>query len=83
MSKSADLVVVGGGIAGLTTALAATERGLSVVVIDEPRLGAASRAALVVALARLAPPAGLRLRARFAEWQAMGWDREPRVEDRG
>ena len=45
MSKTTDLVVVGGGIAGLTVALAASERGLSVVVIDEPRLGAASRAA--------------------------------------
>ena len=45
VSKSTDLAIVGGGIAGLTTALAATERGLSVVVIDEPRPGAASRAA--------------------------------------
>lgn len=45
MNKATDLVVVGGGIAGLTTALAATERGLSVVVIDEPRAGSASRAA--------------------------------------
>jgi glycine oxidase len=45
MSKSTDLVIVGGGIAGLTTALVATERGLHVVVIDEPRPGAASRAA--------------------------------------
>jgi glycine oxidase ThiO len=45
VSKTTDLVVVGGGIAGLTVALAASERGLSVVVIDEPRPGAASRAA--------------------------------------
>ncbi|MDB4882127.1 MAG: putative glycine oxidase precursor [Gemmatimonadetes bacterium] len=45
MSRTTDLVVVGGGIAGLTVALAASERGLSVVVIDEPRTGAASRAA--------------------------------------
>jgi glycine oxidase ThiO len=45
VSKSTDLVIVGGGIAGLTTALAATERGLEVVVIDERRAGAASRAA--------------------------------------
>lgn len=45
MSKTSDLVIIGGGIAGLTVALAASERGLSVVVIDEPRLGAASRAA--------------------------------------
>ena len=44
MSKHSDLIVVGGGIAGLTVALAAAERGLTVVVIDEPRPGAASRA---------------------------------------
>ena len=42
---SADLVVIGGGIAGLTTALAAADRGLRVIVIDVPRPGAASRAA--------------------------------------
>ena len=45
MSRATDLVVVGGGIAGLTVALAASERGRSVVVIDEPRAGSASRAA--------------------------------------
>jgi glycine oxidase ThiO len=45
VSKTTDLVIVGGGIAGLTTALAASERGLQVVVIDERRAGAASRAA--------------------------------------
>jgi glycine oxidase len=39
-----DLLVVGGGIAGLTTALAAAERGLRVTVVDVPRVGAASRA---------------------------------------
>ncbi len=45
MSADADLLVLGGGIAGLTTALAAAERDLSVIVIDSPRPGAASRAA--------------------------------------
>jgi len=45
MSADADLLVLGGGIAGLTTALAATERQLSVILIDSPRPGAASRAA--------------------------------------
>ena len=45
VSKTTDLVIAGGGIAGLTVALAAAERGLSSVVIDEPRPGAASRAA--------------------------------------
>src|SRR5688500_1827453 len=44
-TTTADLVVLGGGIAGLTTALAAAERGLSAVVLDSPRSGAASRAA--------------------------------------
>jgi glycine oxidase ThiO len=44
-TATADLVVLGGGIAGLTTALAAAERGLSAVVLDSPRSGAASRAA--------------------------------------
>ena len=45
MSADADLLVLGGGIAGLTTALAASERQLSVILIDSPRAGAASRAA--------------------------------------
>ena len=45
MSANADLLVLGGGIAGLTTALAASERQLSVILIDSPRAGAASRAA--------------------------------------
>jgi glycine oxidase len=40
-----DLVILGGGIAGLTSALAAAERGLRVTVIDQARPGAASRAA--------------------------------------
>src|SRR5689334_20328763 len=45
MSADADLLILGGGIAGLTTALAASERQLSVILIDSPRPGAASRAA--------------------------------------
>ncbi len=40
-----DLVVAGGGIVGLTSALAAARRGLRVTVVDQPRTGAASRAA--------------------------------------
>lgn len=40
-----DLVVAGGGIVGLTTALAAARRGLRVTVVDQPRAGAASRTA--------------------------------------
>lgn len=45
VTRSADLLVVGGGIAGLSTALAAAERHLRVLVVDETRPGAASRAA--------------------------------------
>ena len=45
MSADADLLILGGGIAGLTTAVAASERQLSVILIDSPRPGAASRAA--------------------------------------
>jgi len=44
MTTAADLVVLGGGIAGLTSALAAAARGLRVTIIDQPRTGAASRA---------------------------------------
>src|SRR3954471_24189639 len=43
--STADLLVLGGGIAGLTTALAAAERGLSAIIIDSPKTGSASRAA--------------------------------------
>jgi glycine oxidase len=44
MTAVPDLVVLGGGIAGLTSALAAAARGMRVTVIDQPRAGAASRA---------------------------------------
>ncbi len=37
------------------------------------RIGARGRAALANSLARFAPAIGLRLRAHFAEWRAMGW----------
>jgi lycopene cyclase CruA len=36
-------------------------------------LGAGGRAALAAVLERAAPALGLRIRARFAEWRAMGW----------
>lgn len=42
---SADVVVVGAGIAGLTTALAVADRRNRVLVFDQHRHGAASRAA--------------------------------------
>jgi glycine oxidase ThiO len=43
--RTADLLVLGGGIAGLTTALAAAEHGLSATILDSPKSGSASRAA--------------------------------------
>ena len=45
VTRSVDLLVVGGGIAGLSTALAAAERQVRVLVVNETRPGAASRAA--------------------------------------
>lgn len=45
MTRSADVVVLGGGIAGLSIALAAAARGQRIAILDEPRAGAASRAA--------------------------------------
>ncbi|PYP81107.1 MAG: hypothetical protein DMD35_02270 [Gemmatimonadetes bacterium] len=45
MSTTADVLVLGGGIAGLTVALEAARRELSVIILDMPRPGAASRAA--------------------------------------
>jgi glycine/D-amino acid oxidase-like deaminating enzyme len=44
MTTVPDLVVLGGGIVGLTSALAAAERGLRVTLLDHARAGAASRA---------------------------------------
>lgn len=45
VSGTADILVLGGGIAGLTVALEAARRDLSVIILDAPRPGAASRAA--------------------------------------
>jgi Glycine/D-amino acid oxidases (deaminating) len=44
VTAAPDLVIVGGGVAGLTAALAAAARGMRVTVIDQARAGAASRA---------------------------------------
>lgn len=44
MIQTSDLLVVGGGIAGVTVAIAAADRGLSVHMIDIAQPGAASRA---------------------------------------
>ena len=43
MSSRADVVVLGGGIAGLSVALAAADRGMRVTLADDRRPGAASR----------------------------------------
>jgi glycine oxidase len=45
VALSADAIVVGGGIAGLTVATAAARRGKSVIIVSETRRGEASRAA--------------------------------------
>ncbi|MES2177891.1 MAG: FAD-dependent oxidoreductase [Gemmatimonadota bacterium] len=45
MTRSTDLLIVGTGIAGLTSALAAADVGLRVVLCGEARTGSASRAA--------------------------------------
>ncbi|HEX5970951.1 MAG TPA: FAD-dependent oxidoreductase [Gemmatimonadaceae bacterium] len=54
-----DLVVAGGGIVGLTAALAAARRGLRVTLVDQPRPGAASRASAGILAPSIgdAPPA--------------------------
>ena len=54
-----DLVIAGGGIVGLTTALAAARRGLRVTLVDQPRAGAASRTAAGILAPSIgdAPPA--------------------------
>ena len=41
---TADVIVVGGGLAGVTTALACARRGLTVTLVDGDHRGAASRA---------------------------------------
>ena len=45
VTTNADVIVIGGGIAGLTTALAAADRGLHVSLLHVPSAGEASRAA--------------------------------------
>jgi glycine oxidase len=44
MTTVSDLVVLGGGVVGLTSALAAADRGMRVTLIDQLRPGASSRA---------------------------------------
>lgn len=42
---AADVIIVGGGLAGVTSALACSRRGLTVTLVDGDHRGAASRAA--------------------------------------
>ena len=61
-----DLVVAGGGIVGLTSALAAARRGLRVTLVDQSRAGAASRSSAGM----LAPSIGTPAHAASAAIQA-------------
>lgn len=76
-----DLVVLGGGIAGLTSALAAAGRGMRVTVIDQARPGAASRASAgmlapsLVGLPEWARPFALAARDVYPRFLAMLLDR--------
>src|SRR4051812_18516273 len=45
MTQGTDVVIIGGGIVGLTIALAAADRGITTRIIDQPATGSASRAA--------------------------------------
>src|SRR5215212_2291540 len=45
LGERADVAVVGGGVAGLAAARELARRGLSVVVLEDGRVGSASRAA--------------------------------------
>ena len=44
-TKTAEVIVAGGGVIGLCSALAIAERGIDVLVVSEPSSGEASRAA--------------------------------------
>ena len=71
MNKDADVVVVGGGPAGVEAALAAAGQGLSVTLLDEaPQAGGqvyrAPPSAFGGAIQRDADPAGVALRERLA-----------------
>jgi glycine oxidase ThiO len=69
-----DIVVAGGGLVGLCVATALAERKLEVVVVSEPRLGEASRAAagmLAPSIERATGPAhdfGIAARDRYPSY---------------
>jgi glycine/D-amino acid oxidase-like deaminating enzyme len=76
-----DLVILGGGIAGLTSALSAAARGMRVTVIDQARLGAASRASAgllapsIAGLPESVRPTALEARDVYPRFLAMLRDR--------
>ncbi len=81
MTALPDLVVAGGGIAGLTAALAAASRGLRVTVVDQPRTGAASRASAgmlapsIAGLPERVRPTAVQARDAYPRFLAMLRDR--------
>src|SRR4051812_23673314 len=81
MTAVPDLVVLGGGVAGLTSALAAAARGMRVTVIDQARAGAASRASAgmlapsIAGLPDAVRPLALEARDMFPGFLAMLLDR--------
>ena len=67
MRGEPDVLVVGGGLAGLTVTLALARRGRRVTLVDEPRAGAATRASAGMLAAGLGfepPAAGVAAAAR-------------------
>jgi glycine oxidase len=76
-----DLVVLGGGIAGLTAALAAAERGMRITLVDQARPGAASRASAgmlapsIAGLPESVRPAAIEARDVYPRFLAMLRDR--------
>ena len=81
MTALPDLVVLGGGIAGLTSALAAAAKGMRVTVIDQSRPGAASRASAgmlapsIAGLPDSVRPVAMQARDRYPRFLEMLRDR--------
>lgn len=63
MPDSADVVVVGAGITGLTTALLLAERGVDVVVIERNRVGSGTSGRTTAKVSALHGTLGHRIRA--------------------
>ena len=75
LPEQADVVVIGGGIVGLSTALCLAERGLSVTVIEKGRIaGEQSSRNLGWVRKVMRPPVDLPM----AQWAGELWARMPR-----